>query len=73
MQKQVYKRYVSKLSGLFMLVLTQKLSARTWQDVKYPISQLFIPDSGGPVYGGGVTVDRVFRDMRCCISDWNDL
>jgi len=49
------------------------VTARTWQDLEYPVSQLFIPDSGGNTYGGGITVDRVFRDMRICMHDWNDL
>lgn len=51
------------------------VTARTWRDVNCTVSQLFPasslsspPDSSRPVQG--ITVDRLWRDMRFCI--WND-
>ncbi|GBE78217.1 hypothetical protein BKA93DRAFT_826020 [Sparassis latifolia] len=54
------------------------VTARTWRDVNCPVSQLFPSgspstssppsDSRRPVQG--ITVDRLWRDMRFCM--WND-
>ena len=56
-------------------------SARTWRDVDCPVSSLFIPSGTtsaglGPsqsrLHGGGVSVDKVWKDMRVAIWDWDD-
>ncbi|TCD61316.1 hypothetical protein EIP91_008644 [Steccherinum ochraceum] len=52
------------------------VTARTWRDVNCPVSQLFpggLSSSGSsdpwrPV--NGITVDRLWKDMRFCM--WND-
>jgi hypothetical protein len=56
-------------------------SARTWRDVDCPVSSLFVP-SGSTSTGfntsqprlssGGVSVDKVWKDMRVAIWDWED-
>ncbi|KAF9785557.1 hypothetical protein BJ322DRAFT_1006454 [Thelephora terrestris] len=57
------------------------VTARTWRDVDCPVSSLFIPSgstSAGSTgsqsrpSGGGVSVDKVWKDMRVAIWDWED-
>lgn len=56
-------------------------SARTWRDVDCPVSSLFIPSgstsaglntSQSRLSSGGVSVDKVWKDMRVAIYDWDD-
>lgn len=56
-------------------------SARTWRDVDCPVSSLFIPSGTGSaglsisqsrLSGGGISVDKVWKDMRVAIWDWDD-
>ena len=56
-------------------------SARAWRDVDCPVSSLFIPSgttstglnaSQSRLSGGGVSVDKVWKDMRVAIWDWED-
>ncbi|KAI0094752.1 hypothetical protein BDY19DRAFT_988556 [Irpex rosettiformis] len=49
------------------------VTARSWRDVNCSVSQLFVPVSTptGPWRPvNGITVDRLWRDMRFCM--WND-
>ncbi|TFK41077.1 hypothetical protein BDQ12DRAFT_423028 [Crucibulum laeve] len=54
------------------------VTARSWRDMDCPISHLFAatspapqtPTNTQPVNVNGISVDRVWRDHRCCI--WND-
>ena len=56
-------------------------SARTWRDLDCPVSSLFIPSgstsaglnaSQSRLTSGGVSVDKVWKDMRIAIWDWED-
>ena len=78
--RRLFHLRARKQTDAFSLYLTWS-SARTWRDVDCPVSSLFVPS--GPasmglnppqsrLSGGGVSVDKIWKDMRVAIWDWDD-